>query len=180
MIDVEGLDAYGSCMAGTASIRRPRRRIPPGWRKALLTVHVGSSVGLLGVDAALLLLGVTGANGADPRTVYPAMHLLGSALLVPLALVSLTGGVALGLLTPWGLVRHWWVLLKLVLTTVGSVLAVLVLAPALGRADAAVDAGRPVVDGLLWRAPTGASVVLLATLVLSVAKPFGRVPIRRA
>jgi hypothetical protein len=155
-------------MAGTVRLTR-------GWRKTVLTVHIGSSVGLMGVDAALLLLGLTGAGGADPRTVYPAMHLLGSVLLVPLALVSLAGGVALGLLTPWGLLRHWWVLLKLVLTTAGSVLALFVLAPLLGRAAAAAEAGGPVTDGLLWRAPTGASVVLLTTLVLSVAKPFGRV-----
>jgi hypothetical protein len=155
-------------MAGTVRLTR-------GWRKTVLTVHIGSSVGLMGVDAALLLLGLTGAGGADPRTVYPAMSLLGSALLVPLALLSLASGVALGLLTPWGLVRHWWVLLKLVLTTAGSVLALFVMSPLLGRAAAAAGAGAPVTDGLLWRAPTGASVVLLTTLVLSVAKPFGRV-----
>ncbi len=129
----------------------------------------------MGVDAALLLLGVSGAGGADPRAVYPAMHLLGSALLVPLALLSLAGGVALGLLTPWGLFRHWWVLVKLVLTTAGSILALLVLSPALRRAAAAVATGHPVADPLLWRAPTAASVVLLATLVLSVSRPFGRV-----
>jgi hypothetical protein len=162
-------------MAVTTTSHRPRARLRPGWRKALLTVHVGGSVGLLGVDCCVLLLGVTGAGGADPRAVYPAMHLLGVALLVPLALVSLASGVLLGLLTPWGLVRHWWVLLKLVLTTGGAVLALVVLTPSLSRAAAAVGAGRPVADAFLWRAPTGASVVLLVTLVLSVVKPFGRV-----
>jgi Electron transfer DM13 len=68
-----------------------------------------------------------GAAGHDPPTVYPAARLLGAALLVPLALASLLNGVALGLLTPWGLVRYWWVAIKLTLTTAGTVLALVLL-----------------------------------------------------
>src|SRR4051812_34783318 len=162
-------------MAGT-----PSRRLAPRWRKLLLTVHIGSSVGLLGTDATVLLLAVSGARGMDPAAVYPAAQLIGSLVLVPAALLSLATGVLLGLLTPWGLFRHWWVTAKLALTTAGAVLSLVVLTPALAAlADAA---GGPVPIGSrleLVRASGAASVVLLATLALSVYKPFGRVrPLR--
>ena len=152
------------------------RRLPPRWRKLLLVAHVATSVGLLGADAGVLLLAVAGARGADPRAVYPAAHLLGTELLVPLALASLVTGVALGLLTPWGLLRHWWVALKLVLTLAGTVLALTVLVPALtGLTGAAAGGKPPLADRLyLVRDCSAASVVLLATLALSVYKPFGR------
>src|SRR3954454_24033003 len=120
-------------MAGT-----PTRRLAPRGRKLLLVTHIGSSVGLLGTDATVLLLAVTGARGGDPAAVYPAARLIGSLLLVPAALLSLTTGVLLGLLTPWGLFRHWWVAVKLALTTAGAVLSLVVLTPALSSlADAA-------------------------------------------
>lgn len=168
-------------MAGPpTAVRRPppTRRLAPRWRKLLLTVHVGTSVGLLGTDATLVLLGLTGAGGADPRTVYPAMHLLGTGLLVPLAVASLASGVLLGALTPWGLTRHWWVLAKLLLTTAGTVLALTVLTPAVTAAADLTTAGVLPTDAQRWalvRDPGAASVVLLVTLVLSVYKPGGRV-----
>lgn len=153
-------------------------RLAPRPRKALVVVHVGTSVGLLGADAAVLTLSLAGATGADPLTVHPAAALVATALLVPLALASLASGVLLGRLTPWGLLRHWWVALKLLLTTAGTVLALVVLTPSLDAAADAALAGVPVLPGERWalvRNSSAASVVLVTTLVLSVAKPFGRV-----
>ena len=156
-------------MAGTLI-----RRLAPPWRKLLLTTHIGASVGLLGTDATVLLLAVTGARGREPAAVYPAAQLIGSLVLVPAALLSLASGVLLGLLTPWGLFRHWWVTAKLALTTAGAVLSVVVLTPAL--AGAAAGGSVPSAQRLeLVRDSAAASVVLLVTLVLSVYKPFGRV-----
>src|SRR4051812_40307454 len=160
-------------MAGT-----PSRRLAPRWRKLLLTVHIGSSVGLLGTDATVLLLAVSGARGRDPGAVYPAAQLIGSLVLVPVALLSLTTGVLLGLLTPWGLFRHWWVTVKLALTTAGAVLSLVVLTPALrGLADAPGGSLGQRLE--LVRNSGAASVVLLVTLVLSVYKPSGRVTFAR-
>jgi hypothetical protein len=161
---------------------RSGRRLAPRWRKWLLTLHIGSSVGLLGADGAVLTLDLAGAAGRDPVAVYPAAQMVATALLVPLALISLASGVALGLLTPWGLVRHWWVAIKLVLTLAGTVLALTVLTPTLaGAADAALT-GEALSTGdklEVVRNSAAASVVLLVTLVLSVHKPFGRVRRRR-
>jgi hypothetical protein len=151
------------------------RRLAPRWRKLLLTAHIGSSVGLLGTDATVVLLAVAGARGHDPAVVYPAAQLIGSLLLVPTALLSLLTGVLLGVLTPWGLFRHWWVVVKLTLTTAGAVLALVVLTPTLsGLANE--PAPIPLAQRLeLVRDSGAASLVLLGTLVLSVYKPFGRV-----
>ena len=160
------------------SVTSGRRRLSPRWRRWLLTLHIGSSVALLGADAAVLTLDVGGALGRDPVGIYPAASLIGTALLVPLALTSLASGTVLGLLTPWGLVRHWWVAIKLVLTLAGTVLALTVLTPALaGAADVAL-AGAEFSTGArleVLRNSAAASVVLLVTLVLSVHKPFGRI-----
>lgn len=153
-------------------------RLAPRWRKTLVVVHVGASVGLLGTDAAVLTLDLAGATGAAPPTVYPAAALVATVLLVPLALASLASGVLLGWLTPWGLTRHWWVLLKLLLTTAGTVLALVVLTPSLDAAADAALAGDLLSPSQRWalvRNSTAASIVLVGTLVLSVAKPLGRV-----
>jgi hypothetical protein len=149
--------------------------LSPQWRKLLLAVHVIVSVGLLGTDAAVLALVTSGWLGSDPVTVYPAARLVGVILLLPLALLALVTGIALGLVTPWGLLRYWWVLISLLLTTAGTILAVAVLLPDLGAASAAALARRtiPTPSGLV--SDSGAACcVLAATALLSYYKPFGR------
>ena len=159
----------------TATGRRPPR-LSRGARTSLLTGHVITAVGLLGVDVAALALEISGWRGADPVTVYPAVALLVRWLLIPLAVLSWLTGAALGLLTPWGLLRHWWVTLKLVINTAGVVLALVVLLPLVddnatrARATATLDgdAARAV------RNSSGACVALVLSVLLATFKPFGR------
>ncbi|MBM9509234.1 hypothetical protein [Actinacidiphila acididurans] len=158
---------------------RPRRtgtRLPPQWRKALRAAHVTVSIGLLGSDAAVLTLVSAGRLGSNPVTVYPAAHLIGQLLLLPLAVLALATGVALGLLTPWGLLRYWWVAISLAITAGGTALATFVLVPGLGSAASAALARHPVADATgLVRDSGAACCVLIATIALSYAKPFGTV-----
>jgi hypothetical protein len=115
-------------------------KLPTAWRKLLLTVHVLATVGVFGADLALLILGVSSVFGADPQTVYPAAHLISQVLVAPLAIASLATGVALALLTPWGLLRYWWTVTKLTITAVLTGAVVLVLVPQLGAAaDATME-----------------------------------------
>jgi ABC-type molybdate transport system permease subunit len=154
------------------------RRLPPPVRKALLCAHLITAVGLLGVDFTLIALAVTGARGAEPATVYPAAQLLGTWLLLPLAVGSWLSGVALGLLTPWGIVKHWWVTIKFAFNSIGLVLAVTVLHPTLVRLADAAGAGVPVTAAdrsRLIGAACGATTVLTLSVLLAVYKPFGRV-----
>lgn len=148
----------------------------PRWRIFLRTLHVVASMGLLGADASVLALAIAGWFGSAPLTIYPAAHLIGAMLVVPLALLALISGTVLGALTPWGLLRHWWVLIKFVLTLGGTVLALFVLIPALHTAAAAAVATTTVSDPFaLVKDSGGACGVLLVTAVLAYYKPFGRI-----
>jgi hypothetical protein len=88
------------------------------WRKLLLTLHVTATVSVLGADLVLLALGLSSLGGADPRTIYPAAQLVSAWLVAPLAVLSLGTGLLLSILTPWGLLRYWWVAIKLAITGV--------------------------------------------------------------
>lgn len=95
----------------------------PGIRKLALTAHVVSSVGWLGTVAAFLALAVAGLAGRDAQLVrasYLAMELTGWYVIVPLCLASLTTGLVQSLVTPWGLFRHYWVLVKFLITVVSA------------------------------------------------------------
>ena len=100
----------------------------PGVRKLALTAHVTCSVGWLGAVAVVLALAITGMASRDPQTVraaYLAMDLTALSVLVPLAIASLLTGIVQSLGTKWGLFRHYWVLAKLVITVLATVVLVL-------------------------------------------------------
>jgi hypothetical protein len=104
----------------------------PGWvkvfgiafststRKFTLLAHVLSSVGWIGAVAAFLALAVTGLMSPNPlaaRAVYIAMEPVTSWVIVPLAIASLVTGLVLSLGTRWGLLRHYWVIFKLLISS---------------------------------------------------------------
>src|SRR5918997_572837 len=97
--------------------------LAPPLRKLALTAHVTTSVGWLGAVAAFLALAIAGLAGDDGPTVrraYVGAEVITWAVIVPLCLASLVTGVVQSLGTSWGLVRHWWVLIKLALTVVAT------------------------------------------------------------
>src|SRR5229473_8411400 len=99
-----------------------------GLRKLALTAHVTSSVGLLGSIAAFLALAIAGLTSQDAQTVraaYLAMELIARFVIVPLAFASLLTGLIQSLGTPWGLFRHYWVLVKLLLTVFAATILLL-------------------------------------------------------
>lgn len=93
----------------------------PAVRKLALTVHVTLSVGWIGALVAFLALAVVGLTSPDTqlvRAAYLAMAPITEIVIVPLALASLATGLVVSLGTEWGLLRHYWVLLSLLLTVV--------------------------------------------------------------
>jgi hypothetical protein len=157
----------------------PSATLSASSRNLLLTAHVAASVSVLGADLVLLLLGVISLSGADPLTIYPAAHLVGAWVVRPLALLTLATGLALGLLTPWGLFRYWWVTIKLTIVAVLTGAVLFVLVPRLGAAaEAAAGPGAdPFTVGErlpLVIAPAVASTLLLLALALAVFKPSWR------
>lgn len=154
----------------------------PRLRKFALTAHVISSVGWLGAVITVLALAVADVTSADPQTVraaYLAMELTAWSALVPLALASLMTGIIQSLGTKWGLLRHYWVLAKLLITVVATVvlllytqtldqLAGIAAQTALSSEDLAV----PQTPSVVLHAGV-ALLLLLAATTLAIYKPPG-------
>ena len=88
-------------------------------RQWLLLAHVVASLGWLGSGAANLVLAVTALTTGAPdlsRACYQLINRLDFALVIPLAFAALATGLLSSLATKWGLLRHWWVLVKFALT----------------------------------------------------------------
>ena len=151
--------------------------LPPPWRKLLLTLHVATGVSVLGTDLVLLVLGISSVRGADPQTIYPAAHLVATWLLAPLAFAALGTGVLLGLL------RYWWVTIKLALTAILTGVILFVLVPRLGvAADAATALNpRPFTEAErlpLVVAPAAGVTFLILIVGLAIYKPPWRLRYR--
>ncbi|CCQ46074.1 putative membrane protein [Pseudarthrobacter siccitolerans] len=155
--------------------------MPPVVRKAALTVHIISSVGWLGAIAAFLVLAIAGLTSTDPQLVcaaYVGMNLVGWMIIFPLSLASLISGIVHGLGTVWGLFRHYWVLIKLIITALATALLLVHLQPVSAMAEMALatDLGPPDMNGMRVQLvfDAGAAILaLLVTSVLSVYKPRG-------
>jgi hypothetical protein len=144
------------------------------WRKALLTLHIVTAVGWLGADLVLLTFGIAGLTGRSPGVVYPAAAIVGTFVFAPLSLAVWLIGVASALLSPWRLLRHWWVVTKLALVTVMVVLVFLSLLPGLRDAGALGPAlaNRDRIN--LVVAPSVSTTMLVVAAILSTYKPWGR------
>jgi hypothetical protein len=154
-------------------------------RKLGLTVHIIVSVGWVGAVTAFLLLSVSALasdDAAASRAAYLAMDVVGRGALLPLSVGALTSGIAQSLGTKWGLFKHYWVLVKLVLTVFATAALFLhqftTIAEAARLASDAANSGAiPLRQlGLQLRADAGlALVVLLAITAIAVYKPWGLV-----
>ena len=151
----------------------------PRLRKLALTAHVASSVGWLGAVVVFLALAVVGLTSGDARTVRAAYLVMEPAawfVLVPLAFASLLTGIAQSLGTAWGLLRHYWVVFKLLINVASTVVLLLYMETfsflARVAGDASADLGvvrnpSPVIHAAL------ALLLLLAATALAVYKPRG-------
>ena len=153
----------------------------PSLRKFALTVHLTVSVGWIGAVIAYLALGVSAVTSEDPQTVravWIAMELTGWYVIVPLALAALLTGIVMSLGTPWGLFRHYWVLISLGLTVFSIVILLLHMPTVSALADMAqaVDSGHLAELGGDLLHPSVGLLVLLVITVLNVYKPRGLTP----
>ena len=172
--------------------KRGERRVSAPFYKLLLTAHIIVSVGWLGVVFAKLVLGLAALRTNAPdvsATLYASMDVVNVAF-PPLAIGTIVSGVLLSLGTKWGLLQHYWVLTKLVLT-VGVIATAVQLGGRLARQAFAAPVGPAANADLILgiaSAPTlliALSVVHLlmlgAAAVISVYKPWGQIgPDRRA
>jgi hypothetical protein len=151
----------------------------PALRRFTFTTHITSSVGWVGAVIAFLALAVIGFTSDDELTVRGAYLVMAPGawfVLVPLAHASLLSGIALSLGTTWGLFRHYWVVVKLLITVFATVILLIYMGTfrqmAGVAADPAVDLAvvrnaSPIVHAVL------ALILLFAATVLGVYKPLG-------
>jgi hypothetical protein len=153
-------------------------------RKLVLTAHVTSSLGWFGAVASFLVLAVAGlASSRDQtaRAAYLATDLITWFMIIPLCLAALLTGLIQSLGTPWGLFRHYWVVVKLLLNVFATVVLLVhtqpigILAGVAAHGALANPQFRSIKVQLVVDAAAALFVLLVAT-VLAVYKPRGMTP----
>ena len=157
--------------------------LSPGHRKLVLAAHIVVSAGLLGISAAMLVLGTVAAATPDSgtsRAAYLAMGIFTRGVIQPAAVGALVTGLILSLGTKWGLLEHYWIVAKLALTVAAVLCGILVVRPAVEQAIAATSGAAPLTASdpgsaaMVLIAASGANVLMLgAATVISVYKPWG-------
>jgi hypothetical protein len=155
----------------------------PRARKFALLAHIAISIswiGAVGCFLALAIAGLTSPNALIARAAYPAMELISWFVIVPLCFAALATGLIQSLGTPWGLFRHYWTVAKLMLTAGATLLLMAHMYPIMRMsAIAGESALSPGENGGLRIQLVGdaalALIVLLATAMLGIYKPWGRI-----
>ncbi len=157
--------------------------LTPHLRKFVRTAHVTFAVGWLGAVAAFLALAITGLISRDALTVrstYLSMALIARFVIVPLSFAPLLTGPILSLGTPWGLFQHYWILAKLLITILSTIILLVHMQPITYLSSEAAKTTLSSVDlRLQIQMVVAAGAALLALLVatiLAVYKPRGTTP----
>jgi hypothetical protein len=169
--------------AGELAFDPDRMQLSAGLRKFTLAVHIAFSVGWIGAVAGYIALDVAVATSQEAQTLraaYLAMGLIARYVIVPLAFAALLTGLVISVGTKWGLFRHYWVLISLLLTLFATAVLLSETRTISAFADIAAD---PTTSGDDLRAlgstlvhSIGGTVVLLVIQVLNVYKPPGLTP----
>jgi hypothetical protein len=167
------------------AVARPsvRWRLGATTRKSVLLVHIASAGAWIGIDVVMAVLVFTALLSDDDHTKalsFQALELVAVGPLLATGLVCLLSGVLLGLSSRHGLVRYWWVAVKLALNLLLTALVLVALAPEV--ASAAERARRfddslpaPLGVGNLIFPPIVSPMALLVAMALAVFKPWGRI-----
>jgi uncharacterized membrane protein len=154
-----------------------------GLRKFVLTAHITFAVSWMGAVAGFFVLAFIGLKSQDTQIVsaaYLSMDLITRFLIVPLSFAPLITGPILSLWTPWGLFRHYWIIAKLVITVLSTLILLIHMQPishlstqaatgVFSKADHQVQIQMVVASG-------AALVALLVATGLGVYKPKGMTP----
>ena len=149
-----------------------------GQRKCALAAHLVFAVGWVGAALAYLALATAVDTSRSDETIrgsWIAMEITGWFVIVPLAVGTLITGLVMSLGTRWGLLRHYWVLFSLVLTSFATGVLVLhmpTVSSLAGRARTA-EGGALAGLGTDLAHPGIGLFVLLVVLALNVFKPKG-------
>ena len=166
----------------TRARRDGRFHLGRRWRRTTLIVHIVSAGAWIGIDVIVAVLVLTGRFGSSDDVRGLAYRALATFVVWPMltsALICLVTGVILGLGTRWGLVRYWWVAVKLVLNLILCTLILVALQPGMDEVNEygrTFNSGGPepaFVSNLFFPPAVSLTALTFAT-VLAVAKPWGR------
>ncbi len=163
-------------MAAITATRAGVPRLPRRVRVAVLTVHVVTSVGWLGLLGSLVALEVLCLATVDPAGqawIDAAMAALAVWVLTPVVFSAVVSGLVLALSTPWGLVQHWWVLAKCAIAITLTATGVALMLPG-PRQIVLGDVEATHLQTLVVR--SAALMLLLVATSISVVKPWGKTP----
>lgn len=156
-------------------------------KQLIIIIHVLSVICWLGGAMVMLLLGTYMLNAENGEQLYYTvenLHLIDVVMIRYTALVTLITGILLSVWTNWGLLKHYWILIKLILTILlicfgiaymSSWLSQLVSIAQQGRFVALSDAAflntaYSLIGGAI--ANIGALIFMTA---ISYFKPFGKI-----
>ena len=153
----------------------------PSTHKLMLTAHVTASVGWVGALAVFLVHALASLISQDAQMVRAAslaMDLTAWFVILPLSLASFATGIVQALGNAWGLFRHYWILFKLLLTAVATIVLLLKLGSISSLTDLAAGMTLSSTDlvGLrtsLMVHAAGGLLVLLTATALAIYKPSG-------
>ena len=148
-----------------------------------MTSHITFSVGWLGAVAVFIALAVTALttmNNQIARSALLAMDISAWYVIVPFSLASLLTGLVQAFVTKWGLFKHYWIVIKLFLTIVMTILLLLHMQPISYLASVATEPSfsnsqyaKQIIDMII---KAGLAVlVLVAITTISVYKPWGKI-----
>ncbi|MEU0312476.1 hypothetical protein [Nocardioides sp. NPDC006273] len=157
-------------------------RLRSGVRKAVLVLHLLGVGAWLGIDVVVGILAAVATGSAEAADRALALQVIGTYLAGPMlaaGVIVLATGLVLGWGTKWGLVRFWWVAVKLVVNVVLVVLIVFVLMPGMAEVrtigEVLAATGELTGDVGTLRFPPAVSLTgVTIAVVLSVYKPWGR------
>lgn len=164
-----------------------RRRLGIRTRRAVLIAHIASAGAWLGIDvvmAVFIFTAVSTGNAAIKVLSFQALEMFAVWPLLVTGLICLFTGVILGLGSKWGVVRYWWVAVKLALNLILTGLVLVALRPQVVQsAEQARQwlAGEPatLAIGDFIYPPIVSPAALLIAMTLSVVKPWGLIRRRR-
>ena len=173
--------------AGRAPVKRGLTwQMKPAARKVWLLAHVATSVGWFGGGYAMLVMGIVAMTHAGTPlrpAAYQMMHLSDTAIMIPGSLAALITGLVIALYTKWRVLHHWWVTVKLLLTVSAMIFAYVYVAQKVKTVLAATLADPNADIERLEESVMSGSVVMLvvlfATTLLSIFKPWGRTALAR-
>ena len=134
--------------------------------------------GWVKVFGVIAVAGLTSRDVQTVRAAYIAMELTGWYVIVPLCLASVLTGIVQSLGTPWGLLRHYWVVAKLLAAILATAVLLVHMQPIseVARIAAQQALGPDALYGMRIQLVADAGAALLVLLVattLSFYKPRG-------